>query len=90
MFPSFSTTLVAGIPPASAEATYGCEANPTGNPIGGGDGYSDIYLSGDFHVTSRQELTAALAAAEPGQVVFIPAGADIDLSGQRTLSIPPA
>lgn len=27
------------------ESITGCESNPTGNPIGGGDGYSDIFIS---------------------------------------------
>ena len=73
---------------ASAEPTYGCEANPTGNPIGGGDGYSDIYETGDFTVAGREELVAALEEARPGQVIFVPSGAEIDLSGRRTLAIP--
>ncbi|MDY0169550.1 MAG: hypothetical protein RBS80_23610 [Thermoguttaceae bacterium] len=72
----------------AAEATYGCEANPTGNPIGGGEGYSDIYETGDFVVRNREELIAALRKAQPGQVVFVPGGAEIDLSGQRPISIP--
>lgn len=42
-------TLVASVlaAPAAREAspadqTYGCEANPIGNPIGGGEGYSEV------------------------------------------------
>jgi hypothetical protein len=71
-----------------ADQTYGCEANPTGNPIGGGDGYSEIFETGDFRITSRDELVAALKKARPGQVVFVPHDVEIDLSGDRTLSIP--
>ena len=30
--------------------SFGCEANPTGDPIGGGPGYRDIKSGGDFTV----------------------------------------
>ena len=52
-------------PAAELDDTYGCEANPTGNPIGGGEGYSDILSTGDFVVTTFQELLDALAQAQP-------------------------
>lgn len=68
--------------------SYGCEANPTGNPIGGGEGYDDIYDTGDFIVTRLDELTSALREAQSGQVIFVPDGVDIDLGGQGTLRIP--
>ncbi len=68
--------------------SVGCEANPTGNPIGGGEGYDDIYETGDVIVHNLTELLAALKKAQPGQVLFVPDGLEIDLSGQRTLSIP--
>ncbi len=71
-----------------AEETFGCEANPTGNPIGGGEGYSDIYTSGDFTVTTKEELLAALKQAQPGQVIFVPDGVEIDLTGERGIGIP--
>ena len=71
-----------------AGETFGCEANPTGDPIGGGEGYSDIFAKGDLTVTTTGELLAALKQAKPGQVVFVPDGVDIDLTGQRSLRIP--
>jgi hypothetical protein len=71
-----------------AEPTYGCEANPTGDPIGGGEGYRDVHETGDFVVTGRDEFVAALGKARPDQVVFVPHGVEIDLSAERTLSIP--
>lgn len=71
-----------------AEQTYGCEANPTGNPIGGGEGYSDIKTAGDFTVTNLDELLAALSKAQAGQVVFVPDGAEIDITPQRRINIP--
>ncbi len=71
-----------------AEPIYGSEANPTGDPIGGGEGYRDIHETGDFVVTTRSELVDALAEAQPEQIVFVPSGTEIDLTDQRTLSIP--
>jgi len=70
------------------EETFGCEANPTGNPIGGGEGYEPILTSGDFTVTTRDELLAALGQAQPGQVIFLPDGVEIDLTGDRNVAIP--
>jgi len=74
-------------PAQDADQTCGCEANPTGNPIGGGEGYSDIHETGDFVVTNREQLIEALKEAKPGQVVFLPDGVEVDLTGQRALSI---
>lgn len=68
--------------------SYGCEANPTGNPIGGGNGYGDVHASGDFIVRDSDELVAALREAQAGQVIFLPDGVEIDLAGQATLVIP--
>ena len=71
-----------------AEETFGCEANPTGDPIGGGEGYRDILTGGDFTVTNAEELVAALKGAKPGQVIYLPDGVEIDLTSHGTLSIP--
>ncbi len=89
---TFATTMLAA-PAAGQERslpdqTYGCEANPTGDPIGGGEGYSEIFETGDFRVTGSDGLAAALEKARPGQVVFVPHGVEIDLSTERTLAIP--
>ena len=71
-----------------AEETYGCEANPTGNPIGGGEGYSPIFTKGDFTVTTKEELLDALKKAQPEQVIFVPDGVEIDLTGERNMKLP--
>lgn len=71
-----------------AEETFGCEANPTGNPIGGGEGYKPIFTQGDFTASTPSELLAALKQAKAGQVVFVPHGAEIDLTGKRNIYIP--
>jgi len=73
-----------------AEETFGCEANPTGNPIGGGEGYTDILTSGDYTVTTKEELLDALKNAKAGQVIFVPDGVVIDLTGERNIAIPGA
>ena len=71
-----------------AEESFGCEANPTGNPIGGGEGYTDILTGGDYVVSTRDELLAALKEAQAGQVVFVPDGVEIDLTGCKDIEIP--
>lgn len=67
---------------------YGAEANPTGEPIGGGHGYSRIITSGNYTVGNRQELLDALKKAKSGQVVYIKPDAEIDLSGFVHIRIP--
>ena len=83
--------LSAGVPvtsaPSSAE-TFGCEANPTGNPIGGGEGYEPILTSGDFTVRTAEELLGALKQAKAGQTIFVPDGVEIDLTGKKSIVIP--
>ncbi len=70
------------------EETFGCEANPTGNPIGGGDGYSPILTTGDFTCLTVDEFVDALAEAADGQVIFIPDGVEIDMTGQPPQKVP--
>lgn len=86
-----STVLCACAGVASGQQaveTFGCEANPTGNPIGGGEGYEPIFTRGDFTVSTADEFLAALGKARPGQVVFVPHGAEIDLTGKKDIRIP--
>jgi hypothetical protein len=70
------------------DALYGCEANPTGNPIGGDEGYSDIKSTGDFIVRTKQELLDALEKARANQVIFVPGDVEIDLGGTMGIRIP--
>jgi len=72
---------------------YGADAcNPTGNPIGGGAGYTRIITQSDsrvkYVVTSRDQLVTALKTAKSGDVVFVPSSATIDLTGSSSLTIP--
>ncbi len=74
--------------PKPAKETFGAEPNPAGNPIGGGPGYKDIVTRGDFVARTYDELRAALQRAKSGQVVFIPGGVEIDMTGKQRLVIP--
>jgi hypothetical protein len=75
-----------GIP--AADQIYGHEADPTGDPVGGGEGYSSILMFGDFTVTNADELIEALKQAQAGQVVYVPDGVEVDLTNAGTLRIP--
>lgn len=68
--------------------TFGHEANPTGDPIGGGEGYRGILTKGDFNVTSISELVIALQKVKPGQVIYLPDGVQIDLTAHTPLVLP--
>lgn len=67
---------------------FGAESQPYGEPIGGGTGYSDIYTSGDFNVSTKSELLSALSNAASGDVIFVSGSAAIDMTGETNLSIP--
>ena len=69
-------------------AQCGAEWNPTGNPIGGGPGYSDSVSSWDYYVTTKSELLSALSAATPGDIIYVDDNAEIDVTGQPFLLIP--
>jgi hypothetical protein len=60
---------------------YGAKADERG-PIGGGEGYVEIFETGDVVVTDLNALLEALAVARPGEVVFIPRGTEIDLTAR--------
>ena len=58
---------------------FGARPDNTG-PIGGGEGYKNVFSSGDFQVSSVTELADALMKAEPGNVVFIEDGVELELT----------
>ena len=81
--------LAAAMVSAWAESgEYGADANPTGDPIGGGRGYRRIVERGDYTVRNADELLVALKEATPGQVVYVDSGAEVDLSGRVNTAIP--
>ncbi len=58
---------------------YGAKPNELG-PIGGGAGYAKVVTAGDYTARTIEELTAALAKAQPGQVVFVPGDVELDFT----------
>jgi len=60
---------------------YGAKPDERG-PIGGGEGYVSIVTSGDYTVQDLDSLLEALSKAKPGEVVFIPGGAESDLTAR--------
>lgn len=60
---------------------YGAKLNPQG-PIGGGAGYDAMVAGGVFEVKNLDELIDALSKVKAGQVVFIPAETEIDLTAR--------
>lgn len=74
-----------GLGSLRAAETFGAEANPTGQPIGGGRGYSAGPEREDaaFRVRTLTELTTALKAARPGDLVWIESDAEIDFTGTQ-------
>ncbi|MEQ8847644.1 hypothetical protein [Botrimarina sp.] len=83
-------SLVGGVPGAASEAPYAVEVDGViygavadeRGPIGGGQGYDAIVTSGDHTARTLDELIDVLAAAEPGDVVFVPGDALIDLTAR--------
>ncbi len=69
--------------PDPGPSAYGAGANPTGDPVGGGAGYSHFYApsaSEVFTVTTPSELSRALQMAGPGDVVWVPDGVSITIT----------
>ena len=74
--------------PFRGDDTFGAEVNPTGNPIGGGLGYTRIVTQWNHLVTTRQELLDALQAARSGETVYVADSTQIDLTGLQNIVIP--
>jgi hypothetical protein len=58
---------------------YGAQPGELG-PIGGAEGYSRIITEGDFNVKDAEELLAALAEVQSGQVIFLDPAGDYDFT----------
>ena len=68
---------------------YGAQASDRG-PIGGGAGYLDVVLDGEYRASSLAQLQAALASARPGETIFIHGDAEMDLTTVHyAQSLPP-
>jgi hypothetical protein len=78
--------------PGKAEC-FGAEScNPTGNPIGGGAGYTRIISETDprvkYVVSTKDQLLAALKSARSGEMVYVKGDANIDLTGTYGVTVP--
>jgi PKD repeat protein len=72
----------------TAIADIGAELNPTGNPIGGGPGYSDSVFTYDYYVTNKTELLNALSNASSGDVIYVADYAEINMGNTQHQVIP--
>lgn len=80
--------VAGGLATATLPATiYGADANPTGEPMGGGEGYSKQVLSGQYTVATGDEFLTALAQAKPGEVIYIEPQAQINLTGLQNIDV---
>jgi hypothetical protein len=68
-------------------SSVGADANPTGQPIGGGEGYTagPKVSPSDHHSASLASIQQALATAKPGDVVWIGSGMVIDLADAQLI-----
>jgi hypothetical protein len=75
---------------ADVRRDYGADANPTGEPVGGGVGYSLTADSttANYYVTTKAQLLTALGLATAGQVIYIADDAQLDMTGSYNLTIP--
>jgi hypothetical protein len=73
--------------PQLGDDRYSAEVNPTGNPIGGGEGYTLRIFDYDFLVNTREELVNALELAGAAQIVYVADSAHIDLTGLKDLPL---
>jgi hypothetical protein len=88
-------SVTSGVQMATAQvetnaASYGADANPTGNSIGGGAGYNNIVdpSTANYTVTTKTQLLNALSKATPGQIIYVDDSAEIDLSGSHDIIVP--
>ena len=79
-------------PVIAGSGDYGYTSNPTGNPIGGGAGYTRILSETSAGVTyvvsTKAELLTALKSAKAGETVFVKGTAVIDMTGTPSVTIP--
>lgn len=83
-----AAAIAAGGSPAQEHETFGCQANPTGDPIGGGPGYRRIVPPPPSQARTAEQLLAALAEAKAGDLVYVADDAQIDLSARPPILIP--
>ncbi len=63
-------------------------AVPDDSPLGGGFGYKDVFVTGDYIVETVDQFLEALEKAKSGEIIFIKGDAVIDLTSiGKTLDI---
>ncbi|UCD19955.1 MAG: T9SS type A sorting domain-containing protein [candidate division WOR-3 bacterium] len=89
MFPIF--VLCAILAPFVCYASIGAEWNPTGDPIGGGPGYSDSvrHQDADVVVYNKSQLKSALSSATAGDVIYVMDTVQINLKGEGIIVVKP-
>jgi hypothetical protein len=68
-------------------ANYGSTYNATGNPIGGGEGYSGLVNSWTTYVSTASDLVAALSNAMSGNVIYVDDNADLEVNSYLPLQL---
>ena len=73
-----------------SEEGYGADVNPTGNPIGGELGYSEIINQGDadYFVINKAELLSALSSENAEEIINIDDKVKINMTVEEGLVIP--
>lgn len=73
-----------------ADPSYGAESNPTGEPIGGGAGYSRLVAPAEATVTvsTGEGLVEALKVAVVGAIIYVADDAQVDLTAYQDITIP--
>jgi hypothetical protein len=76
--------------PRASSSDCGASTNPTGNPIGGGAGYTQIVdrAEATYVVATKSELLSRLSTASSGDVIYVEDTATIDLTGFYDTPIP--
>jgi len=88
-----STTVAPTVVPVIyGNGDFGYTSNPTGNPVGGGAGYSRIISETSagvaYVVSTKAELLTALKSAKAGETVFVRGTSVIDMTGTPSVTIP--
>jgi len=76
--------------PSVCFSDIGAEWNPTGDPIGGGPGYSDSvrHQDADYYVFTKDQLLSSLVSANAGDIIYVADSAEIDMGETEEINIP--
>lgn len=76
--------------PCIGHSLIGAEWNPTGDPIGGGPGYSDSvrHQDSDYYVVTKAQLLSALINASSGDIIYVADSAEIEVDYPDYVLIP--